>query len=146
MEARFQWQRWRRIGVRPRGDQLRRAGGISEMPDSSKKTSQAPCLAAPFDPGPLVGHPLLDGLLVAFFGLALRALHAPTQPLAQQPPHRRVGQLHAGQARDDHADALQGPHVGGEPMRLGALEQRLLDRRQLLVADLGAPAGWPAGP
>jgi hypothetical protein len=29
------------VGVRPRGDQVRRTGGISEMPGSSKKTSQA---------------------------------------------------------------------------------------------------------
>ena len=41
MEARFQATRWRRIGVGPRGDQLRRTGGISELPDSSKTTSQA---------------------------------------------------------------------------------------------------------
>jgi hypothetical protein len=30
--------RWRRIGVVPRGDQVRRTDGISEMADSSKKT------------------------------------------------------------------------------------------------------------
>ena len=41
MEARFHATRWRRIGVVPRGDQLRRTGGISEMPDSSTKTIQA---------------------------------------------------------------------------------------------------------
>ena len=48
MEARFQAMRWRRIGVWPRWDQVRRTGGISEMPDSSKKTSQADSAAAPF--------------------------------------------------------------------------------------------------
>jgi hypothetical protein len=48
MEARFQAMRWRRIGVRPRTDQVRRTGGISEMPDSSKKTSQADAARAPF--------------------------------------------------------------------------------------------------
>ena len=47
------WDRLRktycgRIGVEPRWDQLRRTGGISEMPDSSKKTSQADSAAAPF--------------------------------------------------------------------------------------------------
>jgi hypothetical protein len=41
MEARFQAIGWRRTGVRPRTDQVRRTGGISEMPDSSKKTIQA---------------------------------------------------------------------------------------------------------
>jgi hypothetical protein len=34
--------------VEPRWDQLRRTGGISEMPDSSKKTSQADAAAAPY--------------------------------------------------------------------------------------------------
>jgi hypothetical protein len=48
MEAFFQPNRWRRIGVRPRGDQVRRTGGISETADSSKKTSQADSAAAPF--------------------------------------------------------------------------------------------------
>jgi hypothetical protein len=47
MEAFFQPNRWRRIGVRPRGDQVRRIGGISETADSSKKTSQADSAAAP---------------------------------------------------------------------------------------------------
>jgi hypothetical protein len=41
MEAFFQPNRWRRIGVWPRGDQVRRTGGISETADSSKKTIQA---------------------------------------------------------------------------------------------------------
>jgi hypothetical protein len=47
MEARFQVTRWRSSGVVPRGDQVRRTGGISEMPDSSKKTSQAEFARAP---------------------------------------------------------------------------------------------------
>jgi hypothetical protein len=48
MEARFQAIRWRNTGVWPRTDQVRRTGGISEMPDSSKKTSQADFAAALF--------------------------------------------------------------------------------------------------
>jgi hypothetical protein len=48
MEARFRAIRWRRIGVEPRRDQVRRTGGISEMPDSSKKTSQADPARAPY--------------------------------------------------------------------------------------------------
>ena len=48
MEARFQAIRWRKTGVLPRGDQVRRTGGISEMPDSSKKTIQADSARAPF--------------------------------------------------------------------------------------------------
>jgi hypothetical protein len=51
MEAFFHPNRWRRIGVWPRGDQVRRTGGISETADSSKKTKktiQADSAAAPF--------------------------------------------------------------------------------------------------
>jgi len=48
MEARFQLQRCRRIGVVPFGDQVRRVTGSSEMPDSSNKTSHAWFPAAPF--------------------------------------------------------------------------------------------------
>jgi hypothetical protein len=47
MEARFHAIRWRRTGVRPRIDQVRRTGGISELPDSSKTTSQADAARAP---------------------------------------------------------------------------------------------------
>jgi hypothetical protein len=128
MEARFQAIRWRKTGVVPRGDQVRRTGGISEMPDSSKKTIQADSARAPFfDPRPLVSHPVLDRLLVAFLGLPRRALHAPAQPPAQQPPHRRVRQPHPSQALDHHRDAVQGPHIGSEPVGQRALQQRLLD-------------------
>jgi hypothetical protein len=48
MEARFQAMRWRRIGVLPCRDQVRRTGGISEMPDSSKTTIQADSARALF--------------------------------------------------------------------------------------------------
>jgi hypothetical protein len=48
MEAFFQPNRCRSTGVRPRGDQVRRTGGISETADSSKKTIQAVSAAAPF--------------------------------------------------------------------------------------------------
>jgi hypothetical protein len=86
MLARCQAMRWRRIGVRPRWDQVRRTGRISELPDSSKKTSQADSTRALFAPRPLVRYPVLDGFLVAFFGLALGPLHPPAQPIAQQSP------------------------------------------------------------
>jgi hypothetical protein len=133
--------RWRSTGVRPRGDQVRRTGGISEMPDSSKKTSQADSARAPFDPRPFVRHPVLDGLLVAFFGLPLGPLHRPAQPTAQQPPGRRIRQRHPGEALDHQRDALQGPHVGREPVGERAFQQRLLDRLQRAVRHLGTSAG-----
>jgi hypothetical protein len=68
--------------VRPRTDEVLRTGGINEMPTRRRRGSR-PILRGPFfDPRPLMGHPVLDGLLVAFLGLALGALHAPAQPLA----------------------------------------------------------------
>jgi hypothetical protein len=48
MEARFQAIGCRKTGVWPRTDQVLRTGGISELPDSSKTTSQADSAAAPF--------------------------------------------------------------------------------------------------
>ena len=47
MDARFQWPRCRKIGVCPLGAQVRRTGGRSEQPDSSRKQIQAPRLSAP---------------------------------------------------------------------------------------------------
>jgi hypothetical protein len=63
--------------------------------------------------------------------------------MAQQPPHRGIGQLDAGEALDDHGDPIQGPHSSGESVRQRALQQRLLDRLQPLIGDLGTPAGRP---
>ena len=45
---------------------------------------------------------------------------------------------------DDHGDAIQRPHIGGEPVRRHVLQQRLLDRQQLLVGS-PFPAGGPRG-
>jgi hypothetical protein len=132
--------------VRPRTDQVRRTGGIREMPDSSKKTSQADSPRALFDAWPLMGHPVLDRLLVAFLSLPLGPLHAPTQPPAQQPPHRRIRQRHPGQALDHGGNAVKGPDVGREPVRQCPLQQRLLDPLKGTVGDLGAAAGRPTGP
>jgi hypothetical protein len=49
MDARFQWPRCRKIkiGVCPLGAQVRRTGGRSEQPDSSRKQIQAPRFSAP---------------------------------------------------------------------------------------------------
>jgi hypothetical protein len=116
------------------------------MPDSSKKTSQADAARAPFDPWPFMRDPVLDGLLVAFLGLACRALHAPAQPLSQQPPHRWVRQPHPGQPLDHHRDPVQRPHVGGEPIGQRPLQQCLLDRLQGAVRNLGVAAGRPTRP
>ena len=102
-----------------------------------------PCCRAPLFEPPLVSDPALNGLVVAFSGPPLGPLHAPAQPLVQQPPHRPGRQAHPGQPLDDHGDAVQGPHVSGEPMGLGAFQQRPLDPLQGAVGDLGRR---PVGP
>lgn len=48
MDARFQLNGWRSTGVRPRGAQVERTTGITEIPDSSQKTMVALRLTAPF--------------------------------------------------------------------------------------------------
>ena len=90
-----------------------------------------------------MSDPVLDGLLVAFLGLACRALHAPTQPPPQQPPHRWVRQPHPGKPLDHHRDPVQSPHIGGEPMGQRPLQQCLLYRLQGAVRNLGVAAGRP---
>jgi Transposase domain (DUF772) len=81
---------------------------------------------------------MLDRFLVAFFGLPRRALHAPAQAAAQQPPHRGVGQPHPGQSLDEDGDAVQGPYISGEPVGQRTLQQRLLDHRQWWTGTDGA--------
>ena len=66
MDIRFQLKGVRMTGVCPLGAQVRRAGGVSEMPDSSWKTSHALRRRAFFYLGTAGGHPLINDLVVAF--------------------------------------------------------------------------------
>jgi hypothetical protein len=106
MEAFFQPKRCRRIGVRPRGDQVRRIGGISETADSSKKTSQAVSAAAPFDPRPLLLNPAGNRFLVAFAGPPLGALQGPAETMAQDRPDVAGVIADPGELGDHHCDAF----------------------------------------
>ena len=47
-----------------------------------------------------------------------------------------------GELSDHHRDPLQGPQVGVEPIRPGALQQGLLDLGQLGSRQLGVRASW----
>jgi hypothetical protein len=50
-----------------------------------------------------------------------------------------------GELGDDHRHSFQGPQVGVEPIRLGALQQGLLDAGQIGGRQLGVrPRGPPA--
>jgi hypothetical protein len=106
MEAFFHPKRWRRTGVRPRRDQVRRTGGISETADSSKKTIQAVSAAAPFDPRPLLLDPAGDRLLVALAGPPLGPLQAPTKAPAQDQPDMAGVIPDPGQLGDHHRDGF----------------------------------------
>jgi hypothetical protein len=85
---------------------VRRTGGISETADSSKKTIQAVSAAAPFDPWPLLGHPVLNRLLVPLAGPPLGPLQAPAEALAQDHPDMAGVIADPGELGDDHRDAF----------------------------------------
>src|SRR5216117_4039557 len=129
MDARFQWPRCRRMGVIPRGAQVRRTGGRSEHPDSSRKHSHAPRLSAPLDPGPLLGPPAGDLDLVTLGCAAGGPLQAPAES-PQDAPHVPRMEADSGELLDDLGDATKGPLVGIEPERFWSLAQRLGDRLQ----------------
>src|SRR2546423_9157962 len=74
-------------GVWPRGAQVRRTTGSSEIPDSSPKTMTALRRRAFLpDPWPVGLHPAGDGLLVALDGTAGGARPPPAPPAAPQRP------------------------------------------------------------
>src|SRR6266508_636155 len=90
IDSRLQWRwRCRRIGVRPRGAQVRRTGGVKLTPLSSRNTSHAPRRRAFLpDPGPVLLDPAGDGGLVALQGAALGPLHGPAHRLEEAPDMR----------------------------------------------------------
>jgi hypothetical protein len=139
--------RCRRIGVWPRGAQVRRVGGVNEAPDSSRKQSHAPRRAAPLDPGPLLADPAGNLGVVALAGAAGGPLQAPAVA-AQQPPHVPGVVADPGQPPDHLGNPRQGPQVGVEPLRHRAGQQRPLHPppvalRQPRGAAPAARAGQP---
>jgi hypothetical protein len=118
---------------------VRRTGGRSEQPDSSRKQIQAPRLSAPLDPGPFLGAPAGDLGLVTLAGATGGPLWAPVQP-AQQPPHVPRMEADAGELLDHRCDPGQRPQLGVEPECLWSLAQRLGDRVQLRLGQPRAAA------
>src|SRR2546429_6003391 len=149
MDIRFQLKWWRMTGVWLRGAQVRGFTGSSETPDSSQNTSTALRLRAFFpDPRPVALHPAGDRLLVAFDGAAGGALQPPAQPAAQQLPHVPGMVGDPGRPFDHRGDAGQGPVVGVEAVRAGALPERLPEAGKLGVGQAGgvpAAGGLPGG-
>src|SRR5829696_2072237 len=129
-------------GVIPRGAQVRRVTGSRETPDSSQKTMTALRRRAFLpDPRPVALHPPLDGSLVALDGPTGGALQPPAQPAAQQLPHMTGVVGDPGDLLDHRGDALKGPVVGVEAVRLGALSERLADRLKLSIGQARSVPG-----
>src|SRR6266511_937210 len=123
-------------GVTPRGAQVRRTTGSSDTPDSSQNTMTALRRLAFFpDPWPVSLHPPGDRLLVAFDGAAGGALQPPAKPAAQQLPHVTGMVGHPGHLLDHAGDPGESPVVGVEPVRAGALPERLPDSSKLRVGQ-----------
>jgi len=94
---------------------------------------------------PVLGHPAGDGLLVTLDGAAGGALQPPAQA-AQQLPGVAGMVAVTGPLLDHGGDALKGPVVGIEPVRAGALAERLVQVAELLVRKArGRPGGATTG-
>jgi hypothetical protein len=129
-------------GVWPRGAQVRRVTGSSEIPDSSQKTMTALRRRAFLpDPWPISLHPAHDGSLVALDGPAGGTLQPPAQPAAQQLPDvpRMVGD--PGLLLDHRGDPGQGPMVAVEAVRAGTFAQCLGEVVELLVRQARGMSG-----
>ena len=113
-------------------------------PLSSWKQIQALRRRAFFYPGPLLLHPVGDGLVVALDGPARRALAAPAH-LAQDPPHVPGVIGDTGDGLDNLGDALERPHVGRVAVVQRPLLQLFLDVEQISLVELGKPARPPCG-
>jgi hypothetical protein len=86
---------------------------------------------------------LPDGLLIALDGAAHRSLHTPPQPLMQHRPQLPQVVAHPGQPLHHGRDTPQRPHISGEPVRAGALAQRLLDAFQIRIRQPGLDPSRP---
>src|SRR5829696_10020821 len=133
-------------GVWPRGAQVLRTTGSSEAPDSSQNTITARRRRALRQIlRPVLGHPAGNRLLVALDGAAGGALQPPAHAAQQLPgvPGMVAG---PGEPLDHGGDAGQGPVVGVEAVRAGALAQRGIQVVELPVvkARVG-PGGAAAG-
>jgi hypothetical protein len=113
----------RSTGVRPLGAQVVPGRERNEKPVSSMNTITA-CFRLAFlaDPGPIVGEPGPDHLLIAFLGSDGGDLGTPTQ---RPEPSGQVIRVVTDPelASDDVADPFQGPTVGLESRLQGSLAE-----------------------
>jgi hypothetical protein len=119
----------------PRGAQVERTLGVRLNPDSSKKQMTAWRRLAFFDPGPVDLDPVVDGGLVTFGRAAAGTLHTPAESMVQDRPEMGGVVAQPGQPLDHQRDALQGPQLAGKPVGHGPLQQRRLDRVELVVGQ-----------
>jgi hypothetical protein len=96
------------------------------------------------NPRPGLLDPAVDGALVAFGGLADRALDRPAKPMVQQGPQVGGMVTHPGQPLDHGGDAVQRPQLTNKPVGRGALEQDLFDPSELAVRQAWCGSGRPS--
>jgi hypothetical protein len=94
--------------------------------------------------GPVLGHPAGNRPLVALDGAAGGTQQAVVQPVAQQLPHVAGMVADPGELLDHAGHARQGPVIGVEAVRAGALAERLVNGAKLLVRQ--ARGAYPVGP
>src|ERR1035441_197559 len=95
-----------------------------------------------FYTGPLLLHPVGDGLVVTLCRTARRALTTPSH-LPQDPPHVPRVVTDASQGFDHFRHALQRPHVGRVAVFERPLPQLLLNEAQVRLIELREPARPP---
>ena len=129
---------WRRRGLALLRPGRPHRGEEAETGVSSKMI-HAPCVGRFFYNGPTVSGPGSDGFVVALESFSRRTLARPAEALAKD--HPRLGRriANASQAFDHARDARQGPQLGGEAVRPGAVRERLLDLGELGVGELAEP-------
>src|SRR3989442_1366849 len=112
---------------------------MSMKPLSSRKAMWAPSLRAFFYCGPLVPHPVRDGLFVALDGAAFGHLAAPPARLKNAPEVARVVADPEFLA-DQRGDALQRPELVGKAACHRPGEQQLQELRALLRGQFRGPS------
>ena len=126
----------------PLGDQVALTEGTRLKPLSSWKQIQAFRLRAFFYPRPVLGHPALDGPLVALGSAPGWALAAPAD-LVEDLPDVAGMIRHPGRGLYDLAHPGQGPQVSRVTVGGGPLGQFFSDTAELGGVQLGQPPSPP---
>jgi hypothetical protein len=130
-----------RIGVFPRGAQVRAMVGASRNPVSSRKPKWAPSRTVFFYAGPHMLFPVPDRFLVSL-PVAWTGFLATPSHLPHQSPHIGDGVADREFSTDDIPDAPQRPQVGSVPRFQWPLQEQPC---QLLLLPVAQQGGSPGG-